>query len=536
MNKLFIVIVMLGFVLRFFRVESNPPALTWDEVSIGYNAWSIIQTGRDEHQRLFPLDTFIAYGDYKPPVAVYFTVPFVAVFGLTELAVRLPVVLISTLSIVLAYFLVKFVSREHPHSEALSLVTALLLAVSPWHINLSRAGFEAVIGLFFIMLGVYAVISARKGSIVELLQWLPFVAAIYTFNSARYVVVLIAPLLLWFIKEKITTHSYKKIFFGSFLIALLCLLPILPHLLSPEARLRFKEVNIFSDISIVELANERIEHAGNTIWANIINNRRVGYAVAYMKHYLDHFEPSFLFIRGDGNPKFSIQDVGQLYAVEAVFLLVGWYAVFRFRRTLGVLLLGWLLLAIVPAGVARETPHALRILNTLPVWQIVIAFGLVWCWQQIKNSTLRRIFIVVVFGIYSVSIAYYLHTYYQHYPYEFSGEWQYGYKQAIQQTEALLDEYDTVFVSEVIGRPYMYTLFYGGYHPKDFWQTKDSYFDAAGFYTVKGFGKYRFVAAELPETTGKTLYVLPPDQMPEGKRVIQQIRLLNGAEVLRIFD
>ena len=46
-------IILVGFLLRFYNVWSNPPSLYWDEVSQGNNAYSILKTGRDEHKILF---------------------------------------------------------------------------------------------------------------------------------------------------------------------------------------------------------------------------------------------------------------------------------------------------------------------------------------------------------------------------------------------------------------------------------------------------------------------------------------------------
>lgn len=555
---LLIVIIFVAFLLRFYKVTEIPPALTWDEVSIGYNAWSIWNTGKDEHGRLLPLDTFIAYGDYKPPVSIYLTAPFVGLLGLNELSVRLPVVIVSTVTILLTYALVKVLFSTYKFTKRFALLTAAVLAVSPWHINISRAGFEAVIALFFVVLGVLIILSSKNKQKLQLLMWLPFVAAMYTFNSARYFLPFFALLLLWF-----TYGKELQIFFSALLlsfskskskslnvsikitvmrlmisvfIASIFMLPLIPHLLSPEARLRFKEVNIFSDPLIVTTANARIEHAGNSWWANVLNNRRVGYGLSYMKHYLDHFDPSFLFIKGDGNPKFSIQDTGQFYIVEAVFLAIGWYMIFSTNVKLGILLLGWLLLAIVPAGVARETPHALRILNTLPTWHIAIAVGIASVWDALKRKSIRYVYILNVVLMYTVFIVFYLHNYYAHYPYEFSGEWQYGYKQALEVTESLKDRYDHIVVSEIIGRPYMYALFYGKYSPQEFWESKTSFFDAAGFYKVKGFGKYTFVESDVPELEGNILYVLPPHLKPVDATVIKHITLLNGTEVLTVFE
>lgn len=549
---LLLFITLFAFGIRAYRVTEVPPSLSWDEVSIGYNAWSIVQTGKDEHGRFFPLDTFISFGDYKPPVAIYITAPFVALLGLTELAVRLPVVLFSTFTVFLTYFVVLELFSTYKYKVVLGLLSSFILSVSPWYLNLSRAGFEAVIALFFVVLGIWIALKAKSSPRFQLVLWIPFVIAIYTFNSSRYFVPLFAPVLVWYVYgDKIrglvkallskrqmhwSQYDWTMRFVVSAGLAVLLLIPIIPHLLSPEARLRFKEVNIFTDESIVRLSNERIEASGNTWFAKIVHNRRVGYALSYAKHYLDHFEPSFLFIKGDGNPKFSVQDVGQLYGIEAVFLLVGLYAIFRLYPKSGIFLLTWLLVAIIPAGVARETPHALRILNTLPVWQISIAFGIVWIFQSLRGEMVKKVFVVLTTSLYIVSLLYYAHIYYSHYPYEYSSEWQYGYREAIAVTEKIKDDYDTIIVSDIIGRPYAYTLFYGKYDPEEFLKTKDSQFDAAGFYTVSGFGKYTFVRNELPTNTGKTLYVMPPEQVPNGAQIIDTVRLLNGKEVLKIYS
>ena len=48
-------IVLLAFFLRFYKVTEIPPSLNWDEVSIGYNAYSILKTGRDEWGVFLPI-------------------------------------------------------------------------------------------------------------------------------------------------------------------------------------------------------------------------------------------------------------------------------------------------------------------------------------------------------------------------------------------------------------------------------------------------------------------------------------------------
>lgn len=536
---LIIGIVLFALVLRINKISSIPPALSWDEVSIGYNAYSILKTGRDEHGRFLPIDTFVAYGDYKPPLAIYLTVPFVGFFGLNELGVRMPSALFGTLTVLMTYFLVKELFKKYNRSD-LPLVSAALLAVSPWHINLSRAGFEANIALFFIVLGIYFILRAREKHQLWYVAWLPFVASIYTFNSARYFAPLFALVLFVFCFKDIRKHW--KIFIIGVIAALICLLPIVGHLVSKEARLRFAEVNIFTDNSVVVTANERMAYDGNSAIGKILHNRRVGFALSYLRHFADNLQPSFLFIQGDGNPKFSTRVVGQLYIVEAPLLAIGILSMFALYPQVAWILLFWIILAIVPAATARETPHALRILNSLPAWQIYIAFGIVTLLgtkTKIHTHTtlIRNSIIVILVCIYGFSVGYYLHNYYSHYATKYSGEWQYGYREAIQAAQAIDGNYDTIYLTSSIGRPYMYTLFYTRYDPVAFMRTKDASFDAAGFYHVNGFGKYRFVdSMPVGGIQKKTLYITDPGWVPGDARILKTITLLDGTGRLILFD
>ena len=536
-------IIALAAVTRLYKIQVNPPALSWDEVSIGYNAYSILKTGRDEHGTLLPIGSFVAYGDYKPPLAIYVTVPFVAVFGLNELAVRLPSAICGTLTVLFTYFLVKELfgrsKRKTWTQDVLPFVVTALLAISPWHINLSRAGFEANIGLCLVILGIWLILRSREHPKSWITAWIPFALGIYTFNSTRYFVCLftlgLLPFCFSYIKKNI------RLFVIGVIVAAIVVFPIIPHLLSKDALLRYDEVNIFSDISVVETSNARIAAEGNTLLAKIVNNRRIGYARSYLMHFADHFQPTYLFITGDGNPKFSIQDVGQLYWIDAVFLGIGILALSIDYPGVAALLIFWIITAIIPAAVARETPHALRTLNSLPTWQIFVAYGLLtsidYIVRNVKNH--KNIWLgllsLILFFIYSFNFAYYLYNYYNHYPKEFSGEWQYGYREAIQFAKTEGSSYAHVVITDSIGRPYMYTLFYTAYDPKTYQGNKQSYFDAAGFYHVTAFDRFVFPGYIQGPYEKNTLYIVSPDGVPEDARVLKTINLLNGKSVLKIF-
>lgn len=532
MKRVHIILGIIVFVAALFRltnIRTNPPSLSWDEVSIGYNAYTILTHAKDEHGAFLPLGAFAAFGDYKPSLPIYLTVPFIVLFGVSDLAVRLPSAIFGILTVFILYFLVKELFKD----ETIGLVSSFLLCISPWHIMLSRAGFEANIATFFITLGVYVILVSRKNEAFSRYAFLPFVAGMYTFNSARYAGPLIALGTLFYSWKAI---KVKKPLFQGCIIALLVLTPLIPHLVSQKARLRFQEVSIFTDLGVVLTSNARNLVDGNTWWSNIAHNRRVGYGREYLVHFLDNLEPRFLFISGDGNPKFSIQETGQLLLVTAPFIFIGWLMLAVRLPSVAGFLLFWLLASIAPAAVARETPHALRIENALPVFIMVTAYGILFVVRKFRLSYVQVLLGLGIFCLVAFNFGYFWHTYTVHYPQEYSGEWQYGYREAIQYAESVKDNYDTIVLTESIGRPYIYTLFYGKYDLSYFQSTATASFDAQGLYNVYGFGKYRFVRRFDSAYTGRVLYILPVSEVPSNARIRKTIPLLNGTVVLVVFE
>lgn len=536
-----VLVCIFAFIIRFHRVDSNPPSLSWDEVSIGYNAWSILKTGRDEHGKFLPLDTFVSYGDYKPTLPVYLTVPFVFIFGLNETSVRLPTVASGTLAVLLFALLLFEISMYFPKDlfglkerSIFALVGAGVLSVSPWHIQLSRAGWEANIATTLILFGVCLLFLSLKHPRLWMVSIMPFVLSLYTFNSARYAAPLVVvSFIILFFKNVLAAKKY--VFVGA-LLCVVCTLPILPHLLSKEARLRYKEVNIFTDISVVETANARIAHDNGSLISQVFDNRRIGYARSYLMHFFDNLEPWFLFVKGDGNPKFSLQDVGELYIFESLLLVYGIYMAFTFRSRISAFFVLWLVASLLPAGVARETPHALRIENSLPVFYFFVSIGVYSFASPVFQKRSGMIKGIALISLYALFFSYFLHNYSVHYPKEFSGEWQYGYKDAILFAESVKSKYSHIVLSDEIGRPYMYVSFYTTMDPREHRSTIQSSFDNAGFYDVKSLGKYTFTRRGIDKFESNTLYILRPQDVPQTAHVLKDILLLNGKKVLTVFE
>lgn len=540
-NLLLVLIIFIAGILRLVSIDKIPSSLTWDEVAFGYNAYSIGIDGRDEFGRFLPFDYFESFGDFKPPVYVYLTVIPVRILGLNEFAVRLPNAFFGILTVLITYFLVKEVFYSSKHKEQYAITSAALLAISPWHVNLSRAAFEANIATFFIICGVWLfLLGIKKNMWILVLSAISFVLSMYTFNTARIVSPLLVIILTLTNIDRLLKNKRQVIFAA--LVGLLTLLPSVPFLFSPQARLRFNEVNIFSDIRVIEKANSQVARDGNLWWSKIIHNRRFAYSVEFLKHYFDNFSTQFLFIKGDGNPKFSTQDVGQMYLWELPFLVIGILWLIRNKEGRWWLIPVWLLVGMIPAAVARETPHALRIETTLPTFQIITAYGLVMVFSYLRYSTfnekIKKISLVLFTSIVFSNFLYYINGYFNYYAKEYSGEWQHGYKESVSFVNKEYGKYNGFYITEDLGRPYIYYLFYGNFEPTKFRQNSIVKREVLGFVHVEKFDKFYFAKdiMDIPTVESEDiLYIDIPKKVPPNANIIKTFYLLNGKVSLVAF-
>ena len=123
---LLILIVILAFSLRVYKLGDYPVGITWDEPALGYNAYSILKTGRDEYGKLFPI-TFKSFGDYKPGLFVYYLIPSIAAFGLKKFDIRFPSALAGVGTIIAIFFLTKMLFSKRKEFTYLPYLSSLLL-------------------------------------------------------------------------------------------------------------------------------------------------------------------------------------------------------------------------------------------------------------------------------------------------------------------------------------------------------------------------------------------------------------------------
>lgn len=456
------IIIFLAFSLRFYKVTGIPPALNWDEVSIGYNAYSILKTGKDEWKQFFPVH-FKAYGEYKLPVQIYLSIPGIYFFGLNELGIRITPVVYGTLTVLIIFFLGKALFQN----AAAGLVSAFLLAVSPWHIQLTRASFESSLATFFVTLGIWLLVKGFKGKKWFIVAMIPFALSVFTYNSAR----IFTPIFLtavFFLYRK-SLIKFRRIAIISLVVFTVLLLPLVPYLFSGERSARYKLVSITDDPGLIPRINENRGRLRLPAPLPRLIHNKVTYIVFYFtRNYIAHFTPQFLFVSGAPHKQHHVQNMGQLYYFQAPFLAVGLLSLFYFKHRFKNLLLSWLFLAVIPVSVTGDSiPHALRTLIAAPFYQLITAYGFLisYSWFRKRKVLLQilsglALIIFIAFGLY-----WYFYNNYIIYPKAYSRDWQYGYQQAVDYIGKHKDEYDLVVFTRHYGEPHMFTLFYSAFDP-----------------------------------------------------------------------
>ncbi|MCJ7792946.1 MAG: glycosyltransferase family 39 protein [Candidatus Marinimicrobia bacterium] len=526
----FFLILFVHVFFRFYQLNSVPPSPSLDEVSLGYNAFSLLTVNRDEYGTRLPI-LLRAYDDWRPALYVYLVMPFVKVFGLSALAVRLPSALLSLISILMTYCLVETLLGK----KNLALIASFLLAISPWHLYLSRLGHEVNACLAFTLLAIYFLVKAvkEKGLSLLVVSAIFWALSFYTYQSQK----IFGPLMLLslgLIYRK-PLWSMKKAVIVAGLIGFLLLFPLIRVSLTPEGMMRFQGTSIFGQPSeLYQLAAKRMtrDYQQGDILGFFIDNRQLAMGLVVLRAYLSHFNPIWLFFN-DGAEKHKIPSLGLFYLWELPLLLVGAYqlAAGRFSRQSKYLLFSWLLIAPLAASLTTDAPHAMRIFNVLPVPQLLAALGVMALFKKTKFKSWRTA-LVIIFLIFSLGFLW--HHYFVNFPYEQSASFQSPLAEAIKFVLPIQGQYrQIVFTNQNHGyQSYMFYLFFSQYEPLIYLFQGGTI--SGGYNEMHQFGRYQFRPIDWEKETrgGEILYIGNVQDFPEEVMPLKEFNLLNGEKAM----
>lgn len=561
-SKLMLIgILLIASFLRLWRMNDVPVSLFGDELDVGYHAYSILKTGRDYSGNFLPLH-FQSLAEWRTPLYLYSAVPTVAVFGISPYGVRLPAAIFGILGVWFFYLLTKQITGNWK----LAILASLTLAVSPWHIQYSRAGFEVTQMLALYVGGIYFFLKGLKEGKYLWLSAVLLGLTPWAYSTAKLFLPLTLVLLFVTWRNEIFNIS-KKYLIQALIAFAIVVTPMLYTTVFGGGATRFNYISVFSDPTMIpEIGFSRLQDArmrteevqvglSPTIFERAIHNKFTWLGSFIFENYLEAFSTNFLFIEGDPNPRHSPQGVGQFYKFEFFFLLAGiaFFLFSKLDRKIKAFILLWILFAPLPAALTRDGGHhATRLFFLLPPLAFLIAYG-VWGFHNWLTTKYKKLFAICYCLLLIGSFVFYQHLYWIHHPWDSERWWHAGFEDAIKTAAVESDKYEKVIIS-MNGEPaYIFLLGWSQFDPKIFHQ---NYIERGegkwlpsevvpGFGKISKLEKYYFgsagvdlysLAGVLPD---KTLYlatakdvnvnlILEPERLPSNLKLIKSSPFPSG--------
>lgn len=481
MNKkqviLFITIILLALGVRVWKLSSAPASLYIDEIDLGYQARSLVETGKDYRGTLSPF--FVrSFNSDRTPIPAMFTAITTVIFKTPELAVRMAPAILGTAGVALVFLLVKLWLGTKA-----GLVTALVLALSPWMIQFSRVGFEASSVLVVLLSGLTCFFYWLKNKKKEKFFWMSIILlslSVYTYRTMSLFTPFMFLALLIVYYQDILKLGLKKVLIAVGLVGLIMGSFLYATTLASADETRISQISIFSDpetaiwvqrnreISSGDLSDNTIGKQASLV-SKIFYNKPLSWGDSLLNNYLTAFSTDFLFINGDPNLRHSIPHWGMMIWLDILAIGFGIYFLIKNKKQKWVQFLTlWLLIS--PLASCLTTiggNHAHRLFITAIPLLTLTGIG----WYQFYQTTIKTkkgklILLVVLLAWFGWWSRFY-HSYTVHYPINSARWFGSGYKEAMLTIKDIETEYDAVRLTDSQDPPMLYYFWWANVPPAE---------------------------------------------------------------------
>ena len=475
-------LVLLGVAVRLWQLGELPWGLNQDEAYAGYEAYSMLTYGVDSWGYRNPC-YFIAWGSGMNVLESYLAMPFVAVLGLTELAIRLPQAILGCVSLPVVYLLL-----TRLFSRRVGLVGLALTAICPWHIMLSRWGLESNLAPGLLLLGLYFLVRGLESP-----PWLLAAALCYGLSLYAYATLwVVVPLtLVVFLPYLVYT---RKLMVSPYLAGAVGILFVLavPLLLFVGVNLGVMDEIRTPWFSVPRLVYMR---ASEVDWRNLLS----------LESYYNL--GTVVFGEGDGLIWNSLPQFGMFYPISWPFMVVGGVRLavdmVRSVKARQYTPRGLVLLGLICAGVLSLCLDYLNInkANSLHMYLLMLlALGVDWLIGYCEHHPLLP---WAVAAAYVFAFCLFVGTYFTSYQQDIAVQFRHGVGDAVAFVKQ--QDFDRVAVDSTV--VYSHILFYDRTPQPEFADTVEYANYPAAYLSAAGFGRYTF-GVDTHHLDGDTAYLI----------------------------
>lgn len=318
-----LLIFVFALFLRVFRLEQIPFGLHEDEMMNGYVGRFILLNGKDLYSNRWPLLYFDNFGDYPNVIPMYLSGIFTFIFGVTAFAVRFPIAVIGSFIVFPVYYIAQYIFKN----SKISLLAATLIAVTPWHIILSRSTAENILATTIYFSGIFFLLKwlhDKKPTVTAIVLAVLFLALTYVlYPGYRIVTPLTVFLSIFFGADRkqriilsvialcffVTTFAISKTYWGQG---------------------RFQQTSIFYFNHTVQGRLDGLavgEGQLNVLTARAFHNKIVGYSREFLHQYVSYFSFPMLFSEGGLPGRYRLDDSGLLYYSYLIIIVIAFLSV-----------------------------------------------------------------------------------------------------------------------------------------------------------------------------------------------------------------
>lgn len=383
-------VLLLGFFLRFYKLDVIPNGIDSDEASQGYDAFSILKTGKDRYGETFPI--FLrSFGNYQSPLYTYLTIIPISIFDLSVLATRLVSAISGIVILICTFFLI--LNFKHAKRFDIAIITTLFMAISPWAVLFSRTAVEANLALALLVFSILLlVLSLDKHRWLFLIGCIFLSLSTHAYHAERIISTVFLGLFIYFFKKEI--FKKKKILVLGITAFFIIQLPQLVLINSPAYKSRLDQVEYWKD------------EYNNSHFKNIPFGQSLSVIRKFSAQYTAYFSPKNLFFDADEQGIRSMPDLSIFYSWMIIPFIFG-IKVFLKERSNQVIKILCLILLIspIPAAVTREPFYTIRVLPVFWVMTIMIGFGAYFILEKLQLYYLRYV-LVIISVLFSIVLLY----------------------------------------------------------------------------------------------------------------------------------
>lgn len=394
---LFVAVLIISIFLRFYHLEQLPPGLNADEASLGYDAYSILLTGKDQYGKSFPI--FLrSFGAYQSPLYAYLTTLPIFLFGLSVFSVRFLSAFLGVMTVIVTFIIVYKYSKTIKFWQALT--AGFVISFMPWSVFFSRTAVEANLGLFLVILAAYFLLRSLQKPTFFIIAGILLGISTYAYQAQRLgSIVFLLGFILIFLKQ---FKNKKRIILIGLTLFFIIQIPQLILINSEAGTRRLNQVNYFNkDYFDQNGENLRFVPFGHQMY--IFNQ--------FSSHYLTYFSPRNLFFDPDPQKVRSIPDLSIFYSWMFIPFLFGFKVFWEKRKEpLIKIMLLLMVTSVIPAALTREPFYTLRVLPLFWVLSILISYGSFDLLHKIRFNLLRFLLLLLVsaFSLRILFISYFI--------------------------------------------------------------------------------------------------------------------------------